>query len=287
MRILHVVDSTERRGAQIFAADLVRALRPSADQQVTILKRLEGSSITFDAATSVLATRLNGRSDSSMSMARALQKSTSDWNPDVVLAHGGEALKFASMAKVATGLQLVYRRIGSAHHLVSRGVRKHGHRLLMRRAVRIVAVSEAVREETIRVFRVPGDRIVTIPNAVDPERFNPRRAPDDTKRSFGLPPEAEVVLFLGALTWEKHPLAAVHVAARTLSERQDAVFIMAGDGPLRGRVQQEIERYGLQARTRLLGVREDIPDLLAVSHLLLLTSRTEGMPASVIETWNR
>src|SRR5207249_6569300 len=71
--------------------------------------------------------------------------------------------------------------------------------------------------------------------------------------------------------------------ARTLSERQDAVFIMAGDGPLRGRVQQEIERYGLQARTRLLGVREDIPDLLAVSHLLLLTSRTEGMPASVIE----
>jgi glycosyltransferase involved in cell wall biosynthesis len=56
-----------------------------------------------------------------------------------------------------------------------------------------------------------------------------------------------------------------------------------GDGTLRPRVEQEVERRRLRGRVLVLGTRGDVADILAASDIALLTSRAEGMPASIIE----
>jgi glycosyltransferase involved in cell wall biosynthesis len=213
---------------------------------------------------------------------RSLRRLIRNGDIHIVLAHGGEALKYASLAR--SGRQLVYRRIGSVHPRTTFGVRRKLLGTLMRRAARVVVLADAVRQETVETFGVARDRIVTIPNGVDPRRLDPSRPLAETRRMLGIPSDAQVVLCLGAFTWEKDPLAQIEVAARVAANfERPAVFVLAGDGPLRRRVAEAVGRHGLDQHVRLLGHRADAADLLAASNILLGTSQTEGMPAAVIE----
>jgi glycosyltransferase involved in cell wall biosynthesis len=58
---------------------------------------------------------------------------------------------------------------------------------------------------------------------------------------------------------------------------------IAGDGPDRDRVAGEIARLGLGAAVELLGARDDVQDLLAAADIFVLSSRSEGMPMTVLE----
>ena len=59
------------------------------------------------------------------------------------------------------------------------------------------------------------------------------------------------------------------------------VFLVAGEGPLRGELQRRIDRENLPVR--LLGNRTDVGDLLGVARALVVPSRWEGQPLTVQE----
>lgn len=281
-----MVATAQRRGAEVFASDLVRWLAAAGvSQRVAVVRGSDGAAVTFEAPTTVLPrSRLVGpRLPGDPRTLLGLRRLVRAWGPDVVQAHGGEALKYAVPAAGGRATGVVYRRIGSAHPSTTAGLRRAAYGFLIRRAARVVAVAEAVRRETMAVFRVPGARVATIPNAVDEGRLRPARGRRDTREALGLAPDAPVVLSVGALTWEKDPLAQLGVAARVGRARPDAVCVMVGDGPLRARVEGAVRDRGLSGRVVLLGARADVADLLAASDVLVLASRTEGMPASVIE----
>jgi glycosyltransferase involved in cell wall biosynthesis len=68
-----------------------------------------------------------------------------------------------------------------------------------------------------------------IPNGVDPTRFHPGQG---TRPALGLPDDRPVVLMVSALTESKRVLEGMRAVARI----PDAFFVVAGDGPLRDRV---------------------------------------------------
>jgi glycosyltransferase involved in cell wall biosynthesis len=63
-----------------------------------------------------------------------------------------------------------------------------------------------------------------------------------------------------------------------LKQVPDAWFAIAGDGELRPELEAAIAKAGLQDRFKLLGWRRDVPELMWVSDLLVLTSLWEGLP---------
>ncbi len=289
MKVLHVVASGLRRGAEIFASDLVRVLDDEhVTQRVAVLRNSEVA-VSFAASTATLgADHENGRhrmvAGVDPGAVRGLRELLGTWRPDVVQAHGGEPLKYSVMAGVVGhSPPIVYRRIGSAPREIERGPRRAAYGWLMRRAARVVAVADVLNREVVRTFRVPAARVVTIPNGVDPSRLEPVRGGESTRRALGLADQGPIMLSLGALVWEKDPMAQLDVAARVVRERPGAVLLMAGDGPLRAQVEAGIAERGLQGRVVMLGTRDDVADLLAASDVLLFTSTSEGMPAVVIE----
>ena len=97
------------------------------------------------------------------------------------------------------------------------------------------------------------------------------------------PTDAPVVLFVGRLAAQKAVddlLAALDVLQHV---RPDLRALIAGDGPLRDRLEEHAAAVGLRASVKFLGHREDVPRLLAACDLLVLPSLYEGLPNVVLE----
>lgn len=289
MNVLHVTVSAGRRGGEIFAADLVGALADcGVDQRVAVLRPQGDGGVRFPVSTDDLAA--GGRVIPGLRIrvgtASGLRRLIRGWQPDVIQCHGGEPFKYALLAGRGSGVPIVYRRIGGAPRWLRRGPRRWAHAQLMRRAARIVAVAEAVREETLSLFGVPDERVVTIPNGVDPGRLAPTRRGDEVRAELSIPPSAPVTLSLGSLSWEKDPEVQLRVIERVQEGSPSLVHLMAGEGPMRSSLERAVAGSGLDGRVRLLGARRDVGDLMAAADVLLFTSRgdgMEGMPAALIE----
>jgi glycosyltransferase involved in cell wall biosynthesis len=278
VRVLHVVATSQRRGAEIFAVDLVQALDGMGiAQRVAILRSNGSDSIAYRAP----AQPLGG---GGLERVIALRRLVRRLRPHVIQAHGGEAMKASVLASVS--VPIVYRRIGGAPPALRRGWRRRAFRHLVGRTARVIAVAEAVRGESISLLRVPPSHVVTIPNGVDPDRLAARRDRSAMRAELGIDSAAPVFVSIAALTWEKDPLAHLRAGASVLRSLPQAVHLFVGDGPMRSRLKREVSSLGLDDRIQILGIRSDVPDLLMMADALLFASRPdgmEGMPAAVIE----
>jgi glycosyltransferase involved in cell wall biosynthesis len=143
---------------------------------------------------------------------------------------------------------------------------------------RILPVSRhnAIRLEGLLGW--PRHKMEVIRNGVDVAAFD--RSPDRALReAIGGRDGRPVVLVVARLDVQKghrHLLAA----ARALP---DAVFVLAGDGPERSRLEALASDLRLGDRVRFLGERNDVPALLAACDVFVLPSLYEGLPISVLE----
>ena len=124
--------------------------------------------------------------------------------------------------------------------------------------------------------------MTVIPNDRDPQRFPLVDDEERRTRREAMALDGKVVLFLGSLTDEKQPLTAVEA----VSHIEGATLLVVGDGPLADDVRDFGERVA-PGRVRMLGVSDDPASVIAASDVLLLPSRTEGMPGVIIESMMR
>jgi glycosyltransferase involved in cell wall biosynthesis len=90
--------------------------------------------------------------------------------------------------------------------------------------------------------------------------------------------DAPVAAMIGSLSEEKQVGHAIEAIARL----PDLVLLVAGDGPLRAELEVHAERVA-PGRVRFLGNVDDVRTVLHACDVLVMTSRTEGMPGAVIE----
>ncbi len=110
-------------------------------------------------------------------------------------------------------------------------------------------------------------------------RFDPL-AGERVRQELDVDYRTPLVVTLANFKEQKDPLTWVRVVAEVARADVPGVFAFAGDGPLRGEVEELIGELGVGSRVRLLGWREDVPALLGAADLFLLTSRWEGLPQS-------
>jgi glycosyltransferase involved in cell wall biosynthesis len=283
MKVLHVVTSAERRGAEVFAADLVRALN-GIDQRVAVLARTDRSAVEFDVPVTWLETTTSHRFDLGFRAWVRLRYLERQWRPDVVQAHGGEALKACFMARLQS--PVVYRRIGCAPRALRSGLRRRAYARIISRADMTVAVANAVARESIALFDIPSDRIVTIPNAVDADRVTRAGASNAFRDRHGIPADAPVFLSLGALTWEKDPACHLRVGSRVRQAVPASIHVFAGEGQLRPQLRAQTRALDLDGRVKFVGMVTDVGEALRAADVVLFASRPdgmEGMPGILIE----
>lgn len=268
IQALHVVSSTRRRGAEIFAVDLDRALnRRGIPGEVLALG--PGGDLAVDA---LCGGRF--RPTTVRDLRRAARGS------DVVVAHGSSTLLACATTLAGVGVPFVYRSIGDPDHWVDTRARSVRVGLMLRRAARIVALWPAARSRLIERYGLRPEEVVAIPNGVETKRFASVTAAERTlaRLQFGLDDAYPVACIVGSLTADKDPLTAISAAALVPGLQ----LLVAGDGPLRFEA-ETLAATRMPGRATFLSAVADVRPVLAASDALVLASQTEGLPAVLIE----
>lgn len=145
---------------------------------------------------------------------------------------------------------------------------------------RVVTVCEANRQEAIEARLAAPEKITTIYSGIDLSRFDVQVDRAEKCRSLGLDPARPVIGMIGRLSTQKAPLDFVAAAKLALRSRPEAQFIMAGDGPLADEVAQAVAD---EPRIKLLGYRDDIPELYKTLDMFVLASLWEGLGRALTE----
>lgn len=270
-RILHLIASNHRRGAETFAVELGEHLR-IAGHEIRVLA-VQGTDGPGRLDVEIAG---RGRWDP-----RALVRVTSGarW-ADTVVSFGSTSLMLGAAAAWSTRTPFVYRNIGDPSVWGRARFADLRIGVPVRSASRVVALYPDAAGTLIHRYRVRPERIRVIPRGVPADHFRPATMPERARAcaALGLDPTLDWVAYVGALSPEKDPLLAV----AALDELPDRVgLVVAGSGPLESEMRAAASSRG--SRCHLLGSVDDVRPVYASSSALVLPSHTEGIPGSAIE----
>ncbi|MGH7599239.1 MAG: glycosyltransferase family 4 protein [bacterium] len=145
----------------------------------------------------------------------------------------------------------------------------------------LIAVAELGKREAIGYNLAPPEKFTTIYSGIDLDRFNTRSAGRNKLcRSLGLDPDRPIVGTVGRLSIQKAPLDFVSAAKSILQNKPEVQFIIVGDGPLAPKVAKAI---GAEQRIKMLGFRNNVPEILGVLDIFVLSSLWEGLGRALTE----
>ena len=147
-----------------------------------------------------------------------------------------------------------------------------------------VCVSRAVLEFHCRRTGVPRERCTVVHNGIDTGRYGTASRPREAVRAeLRLAADAEVIGAVGRLDRQKGYRYLIRAFAELARERPKAELVIAGDGPERAGLEALARRCGCAGRTRFLGRRTDVPELLHAFDVFALPSLYEGLPLALLE----
>jgi glycosyltransferase involved in cell wall biosynthesis len=268
------VSSDRRRGAEVFGEALATGLGIRGWE--TRLLALAGSERPprVDAElVSAVAPEDLGRLD--LGVVAGLRRRLAAWSPDIVLAYGGPAVQYSTVAvrSLPHRPRLVVASIGDPMFWIRSRRHARLRSLVLAGADRVFSVAAATATPLIDSLGVDPAKVRIAPTGVPDRFFSIARE----ERS-----EALRIVVVGAVSTEKDPVAAVGVVGRVARSGPVELRIV-GDGPLAAEVASAADAAGIGDRVTQVGMVADVTPHLAWADVLLQTSRSEGLPGVVLE----
>ena len=158
-------------------------------------------------------------------------------------------------------------------------------RFLARFTDAIIVISPLQLEEIhtrYRIGRQPQFHIIRL--GIDFDCYD-KPANGDLRKELGIPSQTFLAGIVGRLTEIKDHAFFLDAVAEWFEANPgaDAIFLVIGGGHLRQRLEQRAAELGLHGKVRFLGNRDDPEVFYRALDVLVLTSRNEGTPLTVIE----
>jgi glycosyltransferase involved in cell wall biosynthesis len=185
---------------------------------------------------------------------------------------GTLAAREAGVPHIVTGIRVAERRARghlALARLVDRWVERH------------VCVSHGVRDFSQTRGGLPAAKLIVIPNGVDCERFT--GCPPVGLETLGIRAPRRLITFIGRLERQKGLAWLLALMPRVFHELPEHDLVLVGTGPDRPTLERQAGQLAIDARVHFVGYRQDVPEILAASEVLVLPSEWEGMPNVVLE----
>jgi glycosyltransferase involved in cell wall biosynthesis len=208
--------------------------------------------------------------------------------PGIGLFHATEHLlpKLTRARSVFTLHDTAYLRFPEYHLARNRIYLRTMMPRFLRRADRIIAVSESTRRDALRFYPIDPDKIVVIPEGVE-ARFRPDVEGDAIsriRRRYALP--ERFLLSIGTIEPRKNLPTLVEAYAALRPRHPEVGLVIAGSrGWLYGRFFERLRALGLEDQVIFTGYvpEDDIPALLNAAEVFAFPSEFEGFGLPPLE----
>ena len=283
MRVLHIITSLRTGGAERLVTGLAIKHKALGDEvevlvfdgtRTSLLEELERNDIPVHAL---------GKGPQAMYnplLLRRLTKFLRKHVFDIVHTHNTSCQMLTAMVPSQT-------RVTTEHNTSNRRRNwlwfRPVDRWMYGRYQRIVCVSEETRQALSTWLDRPGldERMTVIPNGIDLEGISGATPAEGLSKQEGYK-----ILMVSAFRPEKDQQTLIRALAK-LPEQYRLYLAGGAETAEHQRILQGckdlVEELGMTERAQFLGIRSDIPSLLAAADVLVLSSRHEGMSLSVLE----
>ena len=278
-RILHIIPSLDRSGAEKQLTLLARALaREEFEVHVCALTR--GGPLAADLqAAGIPATVLGKRWKLDPHAFWRLVRLVKQLRPDLVHTWLFAANAYGRAAGMLAGVKCLV----AAERCVDpwKSWELWFDRRLAKHTARIVANSQGVREFYV-AKGLPAEKIEVIPNGIPPAP-SCESTRQEILAELGLPERARLVGLIGRLWPQKRVKDAIWAADLLKVIRDDVYLLILGDGPHRRRLEMFRDQCEIRDKVRFLGHRSDVPRLLPHFDVLWSPSAYEGQSNAILE----
>ncbi len=217
-----------------------------------------------------------------------LRQRMRSWRPDIVHGFLYDGDLYARLAACGLGIPVLNSERSDSYALTP--VQRLGYRATSALCRGIVANSYAGAEFARRIHRMSRDQVHVVWNGIDVTEVDARLS-RSTRPAQELVAEADVkrLCMVASIKPEKDHLLALRVVRRLVDDDPSWRLICVGDQLSDGApgykadVLDEMHRLRLEPYVKFVGHRRDVPEIIASSDLLLVTSVREGFPNVVLE----
>lgn len=284
MRIIHIVNSLGRGGAENLVIGLVREMRLQGHTAciVSLTDCIEYQDLISAYGIDVHCCGNQGTIYSIGNLLRTtlrLRMLLLELNPDVINTH-------IYLADILTRL-IFGRRVPiittfhrneewwSSPQKLRKKAKRWVESFTARHLTKVfIAVSKVSSDEAVKFLKIKENLCTIVKNGVDVYRFKP------PVRALALPPR---IIQVARFYPEKCHEVSLKAFKEVLRSIPDAELWLVGDGPDLARIKQIAAKMELSGKIHFLGLRADISQLLEQCSLFWLTSRLEGLPISLLE----
>lgn len=155
--------------------------------------------------------------------------------------------------------------------------------LIQLMADKVIGVSKHTLKEFGLKTKEPGKVIYC---GVDFQPFEKEVNVNVVKAGIGVPISGKILLFVGRLYSFKNPLFVLEILKEILTTKDNFYAVFVGKGELEEKIRQVAKDYNIEVKIRLLGYRQDIPELMKASDALVfprVEEVKEGLGLVVVE----
>lgn len=200
---------------------------------------------------------------------------------DLIHAHEFDANVQGTFVAALTGLPLV-ATVHGKNYFWERLRRRLAYRWVSRRAT-MVAVSENLKQFIVEQVGVSPSRVKVLYNGVDMLPQCDRTEVEACRKELGLPESHQIVGVVGNLYPVKGHQYLIEGIPSVLAKCPNTSFVFAGRGQLETELKAHVDRLGVGGKVFFLGLRQDIPRILAMLDVFVLPSLSEGLSMAILE----
>lgn len=153
-------------------------------------------------------------------------------------------------------------------------------KLLSRCCTKMIAIGNEIAQ-MYRDLGIPDEKIQILRAGVEVSSFD--YSPQQARADLGLESQHRVAIIVARLFPEKNHRLLLDAFAQAAQNEPDYRLLIAGEGIEADNIRAQIEALNLTSQVQMLGVRRDVPRLLAASDIFVLSSDREGLPIAVLE----
>lgn len=270
LKIAFVIDALRVGGAERMLLSLVSTLPKDrfSCQVYTIVEQGHLASAFIQRGIPLI--QIGKRGKFSWGTIARLRAAWKVWTPDMVHTHLFAGDTYGRLAAWRSGIPVVTTEHNM--NLDEGGVKRWIRRLLSHVSVRIIAVSQAVKDYSVHQEHIASQKIQVIYNGVDGRQFSPRPVTRHEVPVIGMTSRLHInkghVYLLEALSELRHLSWTVDIA---------------GDGLHKAFLLEKAKEFGIDERIHWLGQVSDVPGVLSGIDIMVLPTIQEGFGFSVVE----